>query len=250
MLAKRIVVALDIKDGKVVKGVKFKNLRNAGDPVNLARNYEKEDADEIVFLDITASAERRGIIFDLVKKVASNLFIPLTVGGGIRTVAEMKTIIKNGADKVFINTIAINRPEIIDKAKEEIGTANVVVAIDAKRNGNFFEVYTHGGTVSTGKDAGNWAHEVEERGAGEILLTSMDRDGTKKGFDIELLKYVKSKTNIPIIISGGAGKKEHFLQAFEYGASAALAASVFHYKEIKIYDLKKYLMEHGTEVRI
>ncbi len=250
MLAKRIVVALDIKDGYVVKGIKFKNIKKAGDPVALAKIYEKEGADELVFLDIAASSEKRSIMLNTVKKVASSVFIPLTVGGGVKTVEDAKKIIKNGADKIFINTQAVIRPEIVTEAAKEVGTANVVIAIDAKWNGCYFEVYTHGGNFPTKKDAAEWAREAEERGAGEILLTSMDRDGTKQGFDLKLLEYVLKKTEIPIIISGGAGKKEHFLEAFESGASAALAASIFHYGEIGIKELKLFLKEKGTEVRI
>ncbi len=250
MLAKRIVVALDIKNGKVVKGIQFKNIREAGNPAMLAKRYEKEGADEIVFLDITASVEKRGIILNLVKEVATTLFVPLTVGGGLKTVDEMKKIIANGADKIFINTRAVLEPHLIEKAKKEIGSANIVIAIDAKWNGKYFEVYTHGGKEKTNIDATEWAEEVELRGAGEILLTSIDKDGTKEGFDIDLLDAIRRKTNLPIIISGGAGKKEHFLEAFKHGAQAALAASVFHYNLISIYELKKYLTSKGVKVRL
>ena len=250
MLAKRIIAALDVKKGRVVKGIKFKNISDAGDPIELAVRYEKEGIDELVFLDITASFEGRSILFELVKRVSENLSIPFTVGGGIRKVEEVVEIIKGGADKVFVNTRAVENPEFIRKTAETLGSANLVVAIDAKWNGNFFEVYTHGGRNATGLDALKWARRVEKLGAGEILLTSMDTDGTKAGFDIPLTKAVVEVVNIPVIASGGAGEPEHFLKIFEVGASAALAASIFHYKEIAVKKLKEYLHVEGVNVRL
>jgi len=247
--AKRIVAALDINRGRVVKGIKFRNLRDAGDPIELAVKYEREGVDEIVFLDITASHERRPIILDLVKRVAENLHIPFTVGGGIRTPEEIVEIVKAGADKVFINTVAVENPEIIEKVASILGSANLVVAIDAKWNGEFWEVYTHGGRRATGKDAVEWAMGAERLGAGEILLTSMDTDGTKKGFDLELTEAVVKAIKIPVIASGGAGSLEHFYQVFQVGAEAALAASIFHYGECSIRDLKEYLFRRNVDVR-
>jgi len=247
--AKRIVAALDINRGRVVKGIKFRNLRDAGDPIELAVKYEREGVDEIVFLDITASHERRPIILDLVKRVAENLHIPFTVGGGIRTPEEIVEIVKAGADKVFINTVAVENPEIIEKVASILGSANLVVAIDAKWNGEFWEVYTHGGRRATGKDAVEWAIGAERLGAGEILLTSMDTDGTKKGFDLELTEAVVKAIKIPVIASGGAGSLEHFYQVFQVGAEAALAASIFHYGECSIRDLKEYLFRRNVDVR-
>ncbi|MCD6254585.1 MAG: imidazole glycerol phosphate synthase subunit HisF [Thermotogae bacterium] len=249
MPAKRIVAALDINRGRVVKGIKFRNLRDAGDPIELAVKYEREGVDEIVFLDITASHERRPIILDLVKRVAENLHIPFTVGGGIRTPEEIVEIVKAGADKVFINTVAVENPEIIEKVASILGSANLVVAIDAKWNGEFWEVYTHGGRRATGKDAVEWAMGAERLGAGEILLTSMDTDGTKKGFDLELTEAVVKAIKIPVIASGGAGSLEHFYQVFQVGAEAALAASIFHYGECSIRDLKEYLFRRNVDVR-
>jgi len=250
MPAKRIVAALDINRGRVVKGIKFRNLRDAGDPVELAVKYEREGVDEIVFLDITASHERRPIILDLVKRVAENLHIPFTVGGGIRTPEEIVEIVKAGADKVFINTVAVEKPEIIEKVASILGSANLVVAIDAKWNGEFWEVYTHGGRRATSKDAIEWAREAERLGAGEILLTSMDTDGTKEGFDLELTEAVVKAVKIPVIASGGAGSSEHFFQVFQVGAEAALAASIFHYGECSIKELKEYLFRRNVDVRM
>ena len=227
MLAKRIIAALDIRDGRVVKGIRFRNIRDAGDPVELARRYEREGIDEIVFLDITASHERRGILLELVRKIAGEIYVPFTVGGGIRTVEEIRDIIKGGADKVFLNTAAVENPEVVRKAASVVGSANLVVAIDAKWNGSYWEVYTHGGRKARGIDALEWARRVEELGAGEILLTSMDTDGTKEGFDIPLTKAVAEAVEVPVIASGGAGKPEHFYEAFKAGAEAALAASIF-----------------------
>ena len=250
MLTKRIVVALDINKGRVVKGIKFKNIRDAGDPVELAKRYEVEGADELVFLDITASYERRRIVADLVRRIAKEIYIPFTVGGGIRSVDEMREIVKSGADKVFINTIAVERPDIINEAVDVVGSSNLVVAIDAKWNGKFWEVYTHGGRKGTGLNLLKWAKEVEERGAGEILLTSMDTDGTKDGYDVEMTKAVVDTVSIPVIASGGAGKPEHFLEIFEIGADAALAASIFHYREYRVKDVKDFLRGRNVNVRL
>ncbi|MCD6373353.1 MAG: imidazole glycerol phosphate synthase subunit HisF [Thermococcus sp.] len=250
MLAKRIIAALDVKDGRVVKGIRFKNIRDAGDPIELAKRYESEGVDEIVFLDITASYEKRGILLELVERIAEEIYIPFTVGGGIRTVEEAREIIKHGADKVFINTAAVERPELVRGIAQVVGTANLVVAIDAKWNGSFWEVYTHGGRKARGLDAVEWARSVERLGAGEILLTSMDTDGTKEGFDIPLTNAVAEAVEIPVIASGGAGKPEHFYEAFRAGAEAALAASIFHYGEYTVGDLKKFLAERGIPVRL
>ena len=250
MLAKRIIAALDIKNGRVVKGVKFENIKDAGDPVELAERYEMEGIDEIVFLDITASYEKRKILINLVKKVAEKIFIPFTVGGGIREVDEVKELVKSGADKVFLNTRAVEDESIIGRITDILGSANLVIAIDAKWNGKFFEVYTHGGRKPTGIDAVWWARRVEELGAGEILLTSMDRDGTKSGYHLELTSSVVESVKIPVIASGGAGCKRHFLEVFNVGASAALAASIFHYEEVGIRELKLYLKEKGVKVRL
>ena len=250
MLAKRIIAALDIKEGRVVKGIKFRNIRDAGNPVELAKRYEREGIDEIVFLDITASYEKRGILLNLVEKIAEEIYVPFTVGGGIKTLEEAKEIIKRGADKVFINTAAVNRPELVREIASVVGTANLVVAIDAKWNGSFWEVYTHGGRKARGIDAVEWAKTVERLGAGEILLTSMDTDGTKEGFDIPLTKAVASAVDIPVIASGGAGKPEHFYEAFKAGAEAGLAASIFHYNEYTVGELKRFLAERGIPVRL
>ncbi len=250
MLARRIIAALDIKDGRVVKGVRFQNMRDAGDPVELAVKYEEEGVDEIVFLDITASYEKRSILINVVKRVADVLSIPFTVGGGIRSVEEVKALIKRGADKVFVNTAAVENPELIREIARVIGTANLVVAIDAKHNGSYWEVHTHGGRMARSIDALQWARRVQELGAGEILLTSMDTDGTKEGFDIPLLREVVKRVDIPIIASGGAGSPRHFYEAFKAGASAALAASIFHRGEYRIDEIKKYLKRKGVPVRL
>lgn len=251
MLTRRIIPCLDVNDGRVVKGVNFVNLRDAGDPVEVAKAYNAEGADEIVFLDITASAHARNIIYDVVRKTAETVFIPLTVGGGIRTVEDFRSILACGADKISVNSAAIKNPNLITEAAERFGSQCVVVAIDAKRNGERFEVFLNGGRVNTGIDAIEWAIKAEKLGAGEILLTSMDADGTKNGYDIELTKKVTGAVNIPVIASGGAGTKEHFLEAIkEADASAVLAASLFHYKELSIKELKMYLKENDIPVRI
>lgn len=253
MYAKRIIPCLDVKDGRVVKGVNFVNLIDAGDPVACAAAYDKAGADELVFLDITASSDARNTVVDMVKKVAECVFIPFTVGGGIRTVEDFRTILNAGADKVSVNSAAIKNPELIMDAAKKFGSQCVVCAIDAKRkaDGTGWEVYLNGGRVNTGLDALKWAKQAEELGAGEILLTSMDCDGTKAGYDLELTRAVSESVKIPVIASGGAGTMEHFLDAFTKGkADAVLAASLFHFKEIEIMDLKKYLSENGESVRI
>ncbi|USG99137.1 imidazole glycerol phosphate synthase subunit HisF [Thermococcus argininiproducens] len=250
MLAKRIIAALDIKEGRVVKGIKFQNIRDAGDPVELAKRYEEEGIDEIVFLDITASHEKRQILLDLVKRIAEEIYVPFTVGGGIKSIEEIREIIKSGADKVFLNTAAVDNPKLVSEVAKVVGSANLVIAIDAKWNGKFWEVYTHGGRKARGIDAVDWAKEVECLGAGEILLTSMDTDGTQEGFDIPLTKAIVEAVDIPVIASGGAGSPEHFYEAFEIGASAALAASIFHYGKYTVRELKKYLARRGVNVRL
>ena len=251
MLCKRIIPCLDIKEGRVVKGVNFINLVDAGDPVEIAEGYSRLGADEVVFLDITASYEKRGIILDVVKKTAEKVFIPLTVGGGIRTLEDIHNILMAGADKVSINSTAVTNKELIREGAKKYGNQCIVVAIDAKWNGKFYEVYIHGGRTATGLDAIQWAKEVESLGAGEILLTSMDADGTKKGYELNLTFLVSSAVNIPVIASGGAGSKEDFYDVFTKGfADAALAASLFHYKELEIKDLKEYLRSKGVNVRL
>lgn len=252
MHAKRIIPCLDVHAGRVVKGVNFVNLKDAGDPVEVAAVYDKAGADELVFLDITASSDARSIMLDVVERTAQQVFIPFTVGGGIRTVDDFRQILKAGADKISINSSALKRPDLISEAAWIYGSQCVVVAIDAKKRseGNGWEVYLNGGRVNTGKDAVKWAIEAEEKGAGEILLTSMDCDGTKDGYDIELTDAIASKVKIPVIASGGAGKMEHFYDALTEGkADAALAASLFHYKEMEINDLKDYLRGRGLEIR-
>ena len=250
MLAKRIIPCLDVDKGRVVKGIKFVSLRDAGDPVEAATAYNDAGADELVFLDITASHERRPIILDVVARTAAKAFMPLTVGGGIRTVEDIRALLNAGADKVSINTSAVERPAFISEASERFGCQCIVVAIDAKRRGTGWEVYTHGGRTPTGKDAVAWAKEAESRGAGEILLTSMDRDGTKAGYDVALTKAVAGAVTIPVIASGGAGTVEHFYEALTAGdASAALAASLFHFGELSISDVKRALASKGVSIR-
>ncbi|NPA32126.1 MAG: imidazole glycerol phosphate synthase subunit HisF [Aquificae bacterium] len=250
MLAKRIIPCLDVDKGRVVKGVKFLNLRDAGDPVEVAKRYEEEGADELVFLDITASAEGREIMIDVVRRVAETVFMPFTVGGGVRSLEDMRALLEAGADKVSINTSAVKNPKLVYEGAKRFGSQCIVVAIDAKRKGNSWEVFIHGGRTPTGLDAVKWAKEVESLGAGEILLTSMDKDGTKDGYDIELCRAVADAVRIPVIASGGAGRKEHFAEVFKKtGVSAALAASVFHFREIRIPELKSYLRSEGVHVR-
>ncbi len=251
MTAKRIIPCLDVKDGRVVKGISFVNLRDAGDPVTQAKIYDDQGADELVFLDITASRENRGTLVKLVRSVAEVLTIPFTVGGGVSSTEDFYRLLRAGADKVSINTAAVLKPELVREASSIFGSQCVVVAIDAKRKGESWEVYIRGGTQPTGIDAIEWAKKVEEFGAGEILLTSIDRDGTKEGYDLELTRRVAEEVSIPVIASGGAGKMEHFLQVLTEGkADAALAASVFHFGEIMIPELKAYLRERGVEVRL
>ena len=252
MFTKRIIPCLDVNNGRVVKGVNFVNLRDAGDPVEIAAAYDKAGADEVVFLDITASSDGRNTVVDMVRRVAEQVFIPFTVGGGIRTVDDFKMLLREGADKISINSAAIMRPELISEAAEKFGSQCVVVAIDARRRADGgWNIYKNGGRVDMGIDAVEWAVEAEKRGAGEILLTSMDCDGTKAGFDIELTKAISSSVKIPVIASGGAGEKSHFYDALtEGGAEAALAASLFHYKELEISDLKAYLADRGVSVRL
>jgi cyclase len=252
MLTKRIIPCLDVDKGRVVKGTKFLNLRDAGNPVEVAKRYDKEGADEVIFLDITASYQKRKTIIDVVKKTAENVFMPLTVGGGIRNLNDIRELLKAGADKISINTAAVENPEFIDAAAKKFGSQCVVVAIDAKKcDTNKWEVYTYGGRKPTNIDAVKWAKKVEKLGAGEILLTSMDKDGTKNGYDIELTRAISETVKIPVIASGGAGTKEHFYEAFTDGkADAALAASLFHYKELSIKKLKSYLSKKGVEIRL
>lgn len=253
MLSKRIIPCLDVKGGRVVKGVNFVNLIDAGDPVKVAKAYSDAGADEVVFLDITASSDERNIILDVVEKTAEEVFIPLTVGGGVRSIEDIRNILSAGADKIGMNSAAIKDPSLISKGAERFGDQCIVVAIDAKRktDASGFEVYIHGGRIPTGMDAVEWALEAERRGAGEILLTSMDCDGTKQGYDLELTRTISEAVNIPVIASGGAGTKAHFLEAFEKGkADAALAASLFHFKELEINDLKQYLRAHQIPVRL
>ena len=250
MLTKRIIPCLDVKDGRVVKGINFVDLVDAGDPVESAKIYDQEGADELVFLDITASSDRRNIILDLVKKVSEELFIPFCVGGGIRTLDDMRMILSEGADKVAVNTAAVNNPEVLKEGSRHFGSQCIVCAIDARNNGKFFEVYLHGGRTPTGVDAIEWAQKAEQLGAGEILLTSMNKDGMKKGFDLELTQKVVDALEIPVIASGGVGTKEHFSEAFDIGCSAALAASVFHFNEMKISEVKEYLVENGYPMRL
>lgn len=252
MHTKRIIPCLDVNNNRVVKGINFVNLRDAGDPVEVAAAYDKAGADEIVFLDITASSDNRATVADMVRKVAEKVFIPFTVGGGIRTVEDFKELLREGADKISINSAAINNPRLISDAADKFGSQCVVVAIDAKRrsDGSGWNIYKNGGRIDMGIDAVAWAMEANRLGAGEILLTSMDCDGTKNGYDIELTKTIAENVSIPVIASGGAGTKEHFLEALTEGkADAALAASLFHYKELEICDLKKYLNESGVPVR-
>ena len=252
MFTKRIIPCLDVNRGRVVKGVNFVNLRDAGDPVEIAAAYDKAGADEVVFLDITASSDGRETVVDMVRKVAEKVFIPFTVGGGIRTVDDFKALLREGADKISVNSAAIDNPQLIREAAEQFGSQCVVVAIDARRreDGTGWNVYKHGGRLDTGLDAVEWAIKANELGAGEILLTSMDCDGTKAGYDIELTRTIAEHVSIPVIASGGAGTKEHFYEALTEGkADAALAASLFHYKELEIMDLKNDLAERGVSVR-
>ena len=252
MFTKRIIPCLDVNNGRVVKGVNFVNLQDAGDPVEIARAYDKAGADEVVFLDITASSDNRNTVVDMVRQVAANVFIPFTVGGGIRTVDDFRMLLREGADKISVNSSAINNPELVHEAAMKFGSQCVVVAIDAKRraDGTGWNIYKNGGRIDMGMDAVEWAKKVESLGAGEILLTSMDCDGTKEGYDIALTKAVAEAVSVPVIASGGAGTMEHFYDALTAGkADAALAASLFHYKELEIMEVKDYLAEKGVSVR-
>lgn len=251
MLTKRIIPCLDIKEGRVVKGVKFLSLKDAGDPVAVAKAYDEQEADELVFLDITASFEKRKTLVNLVEDIAKNIFMPFTVGGGIADLADIRALLNAGAEKVSINTQAVKFPELIGDAAKRFGSQCIVVAIDAKKEGPGWKVYINGGRTPTELDALSWAKQAAKLGAGEILLTSMDADGTKDGYDIELTKTIASGVSIPVIASGGAGKLEHFYDAFDKaGADAALAASLFHYEELTVKQVKEYLISRGVSVRI
>ncbi len=253
MLTKRIIPCLDVHNGRVVKGVNFVNLRDAGDPVEIAAAYDRAGADEVVFLDITASSDARNTVVDMVRRVAETVFIPFTVGGGIRTIEDFKVLLREGADKISVNSAALMNPRLISEAAEKFGSQCVVVAIDAKRraDGSGWNVYKNGGRVDMGLDAVQWAMEANRLGAGEILLTSMDCDGTKAGYDLELTRTIARNVSIPVIASGGAGTLEHFYEALTEGeADAALAASLFHYKELEIRQVKEYLQERGVPVRL
>ncbi len=251
MLAKRIIPCLDVTAGRVVKGVNFVELRDAGDPVEIARRYDEQGADELTFLDITASSDDRDLILNMIEQVAAQVFIPLTVGGGVREVADVRRLLNAGADKVSINSAAVMRPDLVSEASAKYGSQCIVVAIDAKKTSlGHWDVFTHGGRKNTGKNVLEWAKEVVERGAGEILLTSMDRDGTKNGFDIELVRMISDGVSVPVIASGGVGTLEHLAQGILHGhADAVLAASIFHYGEFTIAQAKAYLVQQGIEIR-
>ena len=251
MLAKRIIPCLDVKDGRVVKGTQFLDLRDAGDPVENAKAYDQQGADEIAFLDITASYEKRDILLDIVRRTAEEIFIPLTVGGGVRRLEDIRNLLKAGADKVSVNTAAVKDPRFVERASKRFGSQCIVIAIDAKRKGDGWDVFTHGGRVATGIDAVLWAKKMEGLGAGEILLTSMDRDGTKDGYDIDLTRTISEQVSIPVIASGGVGTLEHLYEGLAFGkASAVLAASIFHYREYSIAQVKSFLKEKGVTVRL
>jgi cyclase len=250
MLAKRIIPCLDVKDGRVVKGINFLNLKDAGDPVAQARYYDEQGADEVVFLDITASHERREILIDVVRRTAEQVFIPLTVGGGIRTAEDARILLESGADKISINTAAVKNPDIISECAERFGSQATVTAIDAKKSGKSWKVYIFGGREETPLDAVEWARRVEALGSGEILLTSMDRDGTRDGFDLELTRIISEAVTVPVIASGGCGSLQHIYEAFSDGrADAVLAASIFHYREYTIEQCKRFLKERNIPVR-
>jgi len=251
MMAKRIIPCLDVTAGRVVKGVNFVELRDAGDPVEIARRYDEQGADELTFLDITASSDDRDLILNMIEQVAAQVFIPLTVGGGVREVADVRRLLNAGADKVSINSAAVMRPDLVSEASAKYGSQCIVVAIDAKLTSQgHWDVFTHGGRKNTGKNVLEWAKEVVERGAGEILLTSMDRDGTKNGFDIELVRMISDGVSVPVIASGGVGTLEHLAQGILQGhADAVLAASIFHYGEFTIAQAKAYLVQQGIEIR-
>lgn len=251
MHTKRIIPCLDVKQGRVVKGVKFVNIKDAGDPVEMAQLYSEKGADELVFLDITASSDKRNIMIDVVERAGDVVFIPFTVGGGLRNIEDIKAILRAGADKVSLNTSAVQKPDLLKESSKVFGSQCIVIAIDAKRKGESWEVYTHGGRVSTGMDAVEWAKKAENLGCGEILLTSMDADGTKNGYDIPLTKAISEAVNIPVIASGGAGNAEHIYEVLTKGkADAALAASIFHYEEHSIRKVKEYLRSKNVSVRL
>ena len=250
-VAKRIIPCLDVNDGRVVKGINFVELKDAGDPVEIARSYNEQGADELTFLDITASSDNRGLLFDIIEKVANQIFIPLTVGGGVRNCDDIRNLLNVGADKVGINTSAILNPNFVSESSSRFGSQAIVVAIDAKKIGDHYEVFTHGGRNATGINAIEWAKKMADFGAGELLITSMDRDGTKKGFDNNLMKTISDAVDIPIIASGGAGSLRHLVDGIKEGeADAVLAASIFHYGEYSIKEAKKYMYEHGIEMRL
>ena len=249
-LIKRIIPCLDVKNGRVVKGVKFKNLRDSGDPVELARFYNENGADELVFLDISATLEGRKSMLNTIRAVAEEIFIPLTVGGGIKSIEDMTEIIKAGAEKVSINSAAINDPDLITKGAKKFGSQCIVIAIDAKKDGESWEVYSHSGTKPTGLDVLDWVKTVVDKGAGELLVTSMDKDGTNSGYDLDLIRAITDIVSVPVIASGGAGNKEHFKEAINNGAEAVLAASLFHFNRLKIQDLKEFLNAQDVLVRI
>ena len=250
-VAKRIIPCLDVNDGRVVKGINFVELKDAGDPVEIARSYNEQGADELTFLDITASSDNRGLLFDIIEKVANQIFIPLTVGGGVRNCDDIRNLLNVGADKVGINTSAILNPNFVSESSSRFGSQAIVVAIDAKKIDDHYEVFTHGGRNATGINAIEWAKKMADFGAGELLVTSMDRDGTKKGFDNNLMKSISDVVDIPIIASGGAGSLRHLVDGIKEGeADAVLAASIFHYGEYSIKEAKKYMYEHGIEMRL
>jgi len=250
-VAKRIIPCLDVTDGRVVKGINFVELQDAGDPVEIAKKYNEQGADEIIFLDITASSDGRGLIFDIIEKVAKQIFIPLTVGGGVKSCEDIRNLLNAGADKVGINTSAINNPDLVAEASARFGSQAIVVAIDAKRVEDHWEVFTHGGRNATGIDAILWAEKMVNLGAGELLITSMDKDGTKAGFDNELNKLISEKVNVPIIASGGVGNLQHLVDGVkEGGADAVLAASIFHYGEYTIQEAKEYMAKNNIEIRL
>ena len=250
-VAKRIIPCLDVNDGRVVKGINFVELKDAGDPVEIARSYNDQGADELTFLDITASSDNRGLLFDIIEKVANQIFIPLTVGGGVRNCEDIRNLLNVGADKVGINTSAILNPNFVSESSSRFGSQAIVVAIDAKKIDDHYEVFTHGGRNATGINAIEWAKKMADFGAGELLITSMDRDGTKKGFDNNLMKSISDVVDIPIIASGGAGSLRHLVDGIKEGeADAVLAASIFHYGEYSIKEAKKYMYEHGIEMRL
>ena len=250
-VAKRIIPCLDVNDGRVVKGINFVELKDAGDPVEIAKKYNEEGADELIFLDITASSDNRGLLFDIVEKVAKQIFIPLTVGGGVRTCEDIRNLLNAGADKVGINTSAILNPELVAESTSRFGSQAIVVAIDAKKVDDHWEVFTHGGRNATGINAISWAQNMAELGAGELLITSMDRDGTKKGFDNMLIKLISDVVEVPIIASGGVGNLQHLVDGVkDGGADAVLAASIFHYGEFTIQEAKQYMVDNNIEVRL